>query len=43
MMNDEVHPNALGHQEMAIRIMQALGLHDPKSFTGRITAPRQGK
>lgn len=43
MMNDEVHPNALGHQEMAIRILQTLGLHDPRSFTGRLTAPRAGK
>lgn len=43
MMNDEVHPNALGHQDMAIRILQTLGLHDARSFTGRITAPRQGK
>lgn len=43
MMNDEVHPNALGHQEMAIRILQALGLHDPKAFTGRLTAPKGGK
>ncbi|MFZ9202072.1 MAG: SGNH/GDSL hydrolase family protein [Opitutales bacterium] len=43
MMNDEVHPNARGHQEMAIRILQAVGLHDPRSFTGRITAPAQGK
>lgn len=43
MMNDEVHPNALGHQEMAIRILQTLGLHDPKAFTGRISAPRQGR
>ena len=43
MMNDEVHPNALGHQEMAIRILQAVGLHDAKAFTGRLSAPRQGK
>lgn len=43
MMNDEVHPNALGHQEMAIRILQTIGLHDPRSFTGRLSAPRQGK
>jgi len=43
MMNDEVHPNALGHQEMAIRILQAVGLHDPRSFTGRLTAPKGGK
>ena len=43
MMNDEVHPNALGHQEMAIRILQALGMHDPRSFTGRVSVPRGGK
>ena len=43
MMNDEVHPNARGHQEMAIRILQAIGLNDPKAFTGRLTAPVQGK
>jgi len=43
MMNDDVHPNALGHQEMAIRIMQAVGLNDSKSFTGRLTAPKSVK
>ena len=43
MMNDQVHPNALGHQEMAIRILKVLGLHDPKAFTGSLTAPRGGK
>lgn len=43
MMNDEVHPNARGHQEMAIRILQAVGLHDPRAFTGRVSAPVQGK
>ena len=43
MMNDEVHPNARGHQEMAIRILQAVGLSDPKAFTGRLSAPAQGK
>ena len=43
MMNDAVHPNALGHQEMAIRILQAVGLHDPKAFTGTLTAPKGGK
>jgi acyl-CoA thioesterase I len=42
MMNDDIHPNALGHQEMAIRILRSLGLHDPKSFTGKLSAPAQG-
>ena len=43
MMNDEVHPNGRGHQEMAIRILQAVGLSDPRSFTGRLSAPTQSK
>jgi lysophospholipase L1-like esterase len=43
MMNDAVHPNALGHQEMAIRIMQAVGLNNPQSFTGQLTAPTPAK
>jgi lysophospholipase L1-like esterase len=43
MMNDEVHPNARGHQEMAIRIMQAVGLNNPQSFTGHLTAPTPAK
>lgn len=42
MMNDDIHPNALGHQEMAIRILRAVGLHDPRSFTGKLSAPAQG-
>lgn len=42
MMNDDIHPNALGHQEMAIRILKAVGLHDPRSFTGKLSAPAQG-
>jgi len=41
MMNDNIHPNARGHQEMAIRILQAVGLHDARSFTGKLTAPPQ--
>jgi lysophospholipase L1-like esterase len=43
MMNDEVHPNGRGHQEMAIRILQTVGLSDPRSFTGRLSAPTQSK
>lgn len=42
MMNDDIHPNALGHQEMAIRILKSVGLHDPRSFTGKLSAPAQG-
>ena len=42
MMNDDIHPNALGHQEMAIRILKAVGLHDPRTFTGKLSAPAQG-
>lgn len=41
MMNDDIHPNARGHQEMAIRILRAIGLHDPAAFTGKLTAPPQ--
>jgi acyl-CoA thioesterase-1 len=41
MMNDDIHPNALGHQEMAIRILNTVGLHDPKTFTGKLSAPAQ--
>lgn len=43
MMNDDIHPNALGHQEMAIRILRDLGLHDPRSFTGQLSAPAQSR
>ena len=43
MMNDDIHPNARGHQEMAIRILRDLGLHDPKAFTGQISAPARGR
>lgn len=42
MMNDEVHPNALGHQEMALRIFAALGF-PPGGFTGKLSAPGQGR
>lgn len=42
MMNDDIHPNALGHQEMAIRILKVVGLHDSRSFTGKLSAPAQG-
>lgn len=42
MMNDEVHPNALGHQEMALRIFGTLGF-PPGGFTGKLSAPAQGR
>ena len=42
MMNDDIHPNALGHQEMALRIFAALGF-PPGGFTGKLSAPPQGK
>lgn len=42
MMNDDVHPNALGHQEMALRIFGALGF-PPGGFTGKLSAPGQGR
>jgi len=42
MMNDDIHPNALGHQEMALRIFGALGF-PPGGFTGKLSAPGQGR
>ncbi len=42
MMNDDIHPNALGHQEMALRIFSTLGF-PPGGFTGKLSAPPQGK
>lgn len=42
MMNDDIHPSALGHQEMALRIFTTLGF-PPGGFTGKLTAPPQGK
>ena len=42
MLNDDIHPNALGHQEMALRIFTTLGF-PPGGFTGKLTAPPQGK
>ena len=42
LMNDDIHPNALGHQEMALRIFSTLGF-PPGGFTGKLSAPRQGK
>lgn len=42
MMNDDIHPNALGHQEMALRIFATLGF-PPGGFTGKLTAPPQGR
>ncbi len=42
MMNDDIHPNALGHQEMALRIFATLGL-PPGGFTGKLSAPGQGR
>ena len=42
MLNDDIHPNALGHQDMALRIFSTLGF-PPGGFTGKLSAPRQGK
>lgn len=42
MMNDDIHPNALGHQEMALRIFETLGF-PPGGFTGKLSAPPRGK
>lgn len=42
LMNDDVHPNALGHQEMALRIFSTLGF-PPGGFTGKLTAPPRGR
>ncbi len=42
MMNDDIHPNALGHQEMALRIFATLGF-PPGGFTGKLSAPGQGR
>ena len=34
-MNDELHPNGRGHDEMAKTLFKAIGIFDPASFTGR--------
>lgn len=34
-MNDELHPNGRGHDEMAKLLFKAIGIFDPTSFTGK--------
>lgn len=34
-LNDELHPNGRGHDEMAKTLFRALGIFDPASFTGK--------
>jgi lysophospholipase L1-like esterase len=34
-MNDELHPNGRGHDEMAKLLFKTIGIFDPASFTGR--------
>jgi acyl-CoA thioesterase-1 len=34
-LNDELHPNGRGHDEMAKTLFRALGIYDPASFTGK--------
>lgn len=34
-MNDELHPNGRGHDQMAKLLFKAIGIFDPASFTGK--------
>lgn len=34
-MNDELHPNGRGHDEMAKHLFKAIGIFDPAAFTGK--------